>query len=393
MSITVTLILELAALLGHAMLCITCVNWLHSTGWNRRLLDVLVDGLLGVLVFLPSVGLWWFFREGIVPFGTQPLEVLPTVAQIYFWFCTVFCLVGVTVWSVKRSRQRPPSQLLSTRTTSLDLREIGQPARGEANGLTSLLVRLPSNQMLRPNLVEYEVAIPRLPKELDGLVVTHFTDLHFGDHVSPAYFEEMIKLSNRYQPDFVMLTGDLLDRNEMIPRLAETFDQLEAKVGRYFVLGNHDRIFDHRRLRRSLSQVGLIDLGGCCESVMVRGQRIFIAGNEAPWFVPSGDFDACDVDEADRPLRVALSHSPDQIDWAVAKGVDLMLSGHLHGGQICLPWIGPIRSPSRYGFEYIGGIYYREPTLLCVSRGTSAQFPFRWNCPPELVKLILRSPF
>ena len=72
--------------------------------------------------------------------------------------------------------------------------------------------------------------------------------------------------------------------------------------------------------------------------------------------------------------------------------VDLMLSGHNHGGQVVLPGIGPVYAPSRFGVRYIGGVYWENPTLLHVTRGISGQYPLRLNCRPELTKLILRSP-
>lgn len=397
MSTTVILVIELIALVGHAIFWIACVNRIHSTHFPPKLINFGANGAYVVLFFLPGLATWWFFREGIVPFGERPFDMLPSLALVYLWFCTILCLFSTLVWTVQRLKQRPPVQLLSTRVSQFDLREIGQPAFDEASWISRLLVRMPFNEMLRPKLIEYEVLLPRLPKELDGFVITHFTDMHANGQISWRYFQEMVELSNRQQPDLVAVTGDFIERTSMARQVAETLSQLRASVGRYFVLGNHDRIIDYKHLRRCLSQVGLTDLSGYCEPLVVRGQKILIAGNEAPWFVPSGDINACytaikqDLAEGEYPLRIVLAHSPDQIDWAVAKDVDLMIAGHLHGGQICLPWIGPLRSPSRYGFKYIGGVYYREPTLLCVSRGISAQFPFRWNCPPELVKLVLRS--
>ncbi|MBC7856123.1 MAG: hypothetical protein IAF94_22055 [Pirellulaceae bacterium] len=84
-----------------------------------------------------------------------------------------------------------------------------------------------------------------------------------------------------------------------------------------------------------------------------------------------------------------LSHSPDQLPWARANNFDLMLAGHTHGGQIRLPLIGALISPSKFGFRYAGGLYFEEPTLLHVSRGLCGDHPIRLNCPPELPLLKL----
>ncbi len=91
-------------------------------------------------------------------------------------------------------------------------------------------------------------------------------------------------------------------------------------------------------------------------------------------------------------FRLLLSHTPDHFAWARAHGVDLMLSGHNHGGQIVLPVIGPVFAPSRYGVRYAAGAFWSEPTLLYVSRGLSGRHPLRLNCPPELTRIVLESP-
>src|SRR5262249_32468011 len=90
------------------------------------------------------------------------------------------------------------------------------------------------------------------------------------------------------------------------------------------------------------------------------------------------------------PLRVLLAHTPDRYAWARARGFDLMLAGHTHGGQICFPVIGPTVCPSLYGTKYASGFFHERPTLLHVNRGTASLFPLRINCPPELSKLVLR---
>ena len=89
-------------------------------------------------------------------------------------------------------------------------------------------------------------------------------------------------------------------------------------------------------------------------------------------------------------MRILLSHTPDQIEWAQNADVDLMLAGHTHGGQIRLPIVGVSFCPSRFGSRYASGTFYREPTVMHVSRGLAGTRPIRINCPPELTKLVLR---
>jgi predicted MPP superfamily phosphohydrolase len=114
-----------------------------------------------------------------------------------------------------------------------------------------------------------------------------------------------------------------------------------------------------------------------------------VAGNELPWF---GEAPLMPRSNLNTPrFRILLSHSPDQLSLAKAQGFDLMLAGHNHGGQIRLPFIGALITPSLYGCRYAGGLYDEPPTLLHVSRGLCGVHPIRLNCSPELALLILKA--
>jgi predicted MPP superfamily phosphohydrolase len=117
-----------------------------------------------------------------------------------------------------------------------------------------------------------------------------------------------------------------------------------------------------------------------------RGRRLVLGGTEVPWMGTHPDFSS-----APDAFRLLLSHTPDHLEWARQQQADLMLSGHNHGGQVVLPVIGPVYSPSRFGVQYAAGAFWSEPTLLYVSRGVSGRHPLRWNCRPEVTKLVLRA--
>lgn len=113
-----------------------------------------------------------------------------------------------------------------------------------------------------------------------------------------------------------------------------------------------------------------------------------IAGNEMPWIGPPPSEP---LPPGPAALRVALIHSPDQLPWARRLGFQLALAGHTHGGQVRLPGVGAVLTPSRNGTRYACGVFYERPTALHVSRGISALHPVRFGCRPELTRLILRS--
>jgi len=147
------------------------------------------------------------------------------------------------------------------------------------------------------------------------------------------------------------------------------------------------------RLTAALDAAGLVRLGR--REIEIGGRRLVLVGNELPWFpldaaVHASENSATTAVHAGA-LRVLLSHSPDQFAWAGRRGFDLMLAGHTHGGQIRLPLVGPLLAPSLHGVRYAGGTFHEGPTVMHVSRGLSCLHTLRWNCPPELALLVLRS--
>jgi predicted MPP superfamily phosphohydrolase len=125
----------------------------------------------------------------------------------------------------------------------------------------------------------------------------------------------------------------------------------------------------------------------------IRGESLLLAGNELPWIAPAADLSRTGPPLAEGgAARILLAHTPDQIEWARAFDIDLMLCGHTHGGQIRLPWVGAIFAPSRQGVKFDCGVFEFMPTVLHVTRGIAGKLPLRWNCAPEIVLLTLRSP-
>jgi hypothetical protein len=266
-----------------------------------------------------------------------------------------------------------------------------------------LLSRLPGNQILEMHVHEKELAIPRLTPAHDGLRIAHLSDLHMSGRITKAYFEQVVDEVNRARPDLIALTGDIVERPECLQWIPDTLSRLRAPHGVYYVLGNHDRRVDCRHLSSVLADAGLVHLGGRCHQIVAREATLILAGNELPWFKPAPSVErrAEGGEPADfsgpplsalrpQPLRILLAHTPDQFRWAQRHEFDLMLAGHNHGGQVCLPLIGPILSPSRHGVRYAAGVFRCGSTVMHVSRGTSGLTPIRFNCPPEIAILTLR---
>ncbi len=375
--------LILLALVGHASLWVAVINRLHATaviGRSRALMTV--ASFAGLLSIPLACGIY-FLREGLPAFRPRGASPLLLAGLAYSALCWLVLAMTAAAWTRRQFLRRPPHGLRYHRT------RVVRPGKGDRH---HFLARLPGNQILDLDLSEWTVELPRLPAALDRLSLVHLADLHVTGRIGKSYFLEVVQLANELQPDLACVTGDLIDKPDCAGWLAEILGKLEARFGVYFVLGNHDLDFGGAMIRRLLTAAGLVDLGGRWIEVSVRGQRLVLAGNELPWFPPAPDLSRAPPPPPDGPLRIVLAHSPDQVTWAQSAGVDLLLAGHTHGGQIRLPLVGPIFTPSRWGVEYASGLFYAAPTTMHVSRGISAEFPVRLACPPEMAYLVLRSP-
>lgn len=209
-----------------------------------------------------------------------------------------------------------------------------------------------------------------------------------------------MRRTNELQPDLLVLTGDFISRGPL-PRsfsrrkIDDCADLLSGLTcaQRFAVLGNHDAGVDADRIAFVLRERGLPVLNDSFLPIERGGGRLWLCGARDPAVL------GCDPEEAiparpDGPV-VLLAHEPDFAD-ILARNVrfpvvDLMLSGHSHGGQVRLPFLGPLVLPP-LGQKYVAGHYRIGPMQLYVNRGIgTVGLPFRLNCPPEITEFTLRS--
>jgi predicted MPP superfamily phosphohydrolase len=384
-------LLAALAVFGHWSISIFAINRIHSTALPYRLMK-LIDliwygflfavpiGVFALLLFLPEYR-WW---------ANQP--TLRSLGALYVVLCWSAVPCTLVVWLRHLLHADTTTRLVEEQTAVIDVvSRLGKSPSGSLT--TSLLSRLPTNQVFQLAIHQKTLRLPRLDPRLDGLTITHLSDLHFTGRVTRGFYDVIVQEANAFDSDLVVISGDVIDKPKCLPWIAEVLGKLSSRSGVYFVLGNHDlRLRDELGLRREIVRHGLVDLGGRYETREIRNALVLLAGNELPWFAPAADMSQMAGELKRRhPLRIAVSHSPDQFGWARTHDFDLMLAGHTHGGQIRLPVIGPIFSPSRYGVRYASGTFFRAPTLMHVSRGLSGTRPLRFNCRPELTQLVLRS--
>jgi predicted MPP superfamily phosphohydrolase len=370
---------------GHTELMVTLINRIESLPIPRRVLRSLraLEDL--VVVAFPIVAVICVGLGGAGVLRGGAWTDLSAAWIVYFSLCAAGC-IGLVMSTLRWLVLRPPVLQLSNHSRTVDVAQtLGYQPVGR--GLVRVLARLPRNEIFHVQVSDKRYALPRVPAAWGELSILHLTDTHFTGKIDRPFFDEVAKLAAQMQPDVIVFTGDLLDDISLLPWLTATIGRLKAPLGCYYVLGNHDWFYGADEVRAEFDRCGWQNAAGRVIRVEHRGGALEIGGSELPWmgrhpqFAPPSD-----------AFRLLLSHTPDHFAWARRQRVDLMLAGHNHGGQIVLPVVGPVFGPSRHGVRYAGGAFWSDPTLLYVSRGVSGRRPLRFNCPPELTRLILTPP-
>ncbi len=383
-------VLTALLVLGHIAACIFFINRLHATALPYVLMKFIDVLWYPTLFGVPALLLYCLLIDIPAEIAQQPW--LQLLAWLYGGLCLLATLAIAPAWVRHLTDSGTTSRLTSNDTRRIDVAQQLQQ-RPAGNWRTDFASRIPTNQVFELHVEQKTLRMPRLSPALDGLTISHLSDLHFTGQITRPYFELVMEETNALNSDLIVISGDIIDKMACFAWLRGLLGQLRSRYGCFFVLGNHDlRIRNELRLRTELVDNGLIDLGGRWQTIEIHGQPILLAGNELPWFAPAADLKSCPrPPRHGRLLRIAVAHSPDQYPWAQSYDFDLLLAGHTHGGQIRFPVIGPVFSPSRFGVKYCAGTFYEDPTLMHVSRGISGTRPLRFNCPPEITKLTLRA--
>jgi predicted MPP superfamily phosphohydrolase len=241
-------------------------------------------------------------------------------------------------------------------------------------------------------ITRWEVPLPRLPGELDGLRIALISDIHVNPSRRDDYVARTLDAVAGLDAEAIMFTGDLLSGPpDRLSEYLDVFRQVNAPRGKYAVLGNHDMWCGRSGAATAfLREAQWQMLRNQNAPLPETGGRTWIAGVDDP-VTENEDLDAALTGVPDDAVCVLLSHTPDLIEPAAAAGVDLMLAGHTHGGQVVLPFVGPPVVPSKYGARYAWGLFDHQGTRMAVTRGVGMIAPrIRFRCRPEIVLLTLR---
>lgn len=249
-----------------------------------------------------------------------------------------------------------------------------------------------------------DVHLRGLPAAFDGMRVAQLSDIHLDQFTEPFFLRDAVDRINQLQPDAVFLTGDFVTNGVLSKKFAvgaawqcaNILNELQCRK-RYAVLGNHDVLVGAKDVTAALTDNGIAVLNNTHLPIERNGGRFWLAGLDDPLCGQPNPELA--IPESIRNLPdepvVVLCHAPDYADTLIehpaGKGIDLMLSGHTHGGQIRLPLVGALELPP-LGRKYIEGAFRVGGMQLYVNRGIGAVgLPFRFDCPPEITLITLRA--
>ncbi|MBT4695118.1 MAG: hypothetical protein HOB73_17410 [Planctomycetaceae bacterium] len=385
-------LIYIAAMLGHIAICTIAMNRLQGSGITHRWERVIKKFIyLGAFIggVYPAIA-WISYQpdqDGSVlgaPIVLVSSQVLSGVGYYAVVIAVLVVTGGLRVLHVWRDRCESRWSLL--RRCCIDVQAVVE-IHSVSAGSVLCWSRFGWNEVQKLEVNVKSILMERLPAALNGMTITHFSDLHLTGMLGKAYFEFLMERVVSLNSDLVVVTGDIIDNPESLPWIEDLFSIIANQGNVYYVLGNHDiRHQSSDIVRQAMARAGCIDLGGKSVVREVQGYRVLLSGNEQPWIGNAPDIPAGKVD-----LRLAVVHTPDLFGWGQNHGFDLMLAGHAHGGQIRVPFVGPIVTPSLYGVRYASGVFYQRETTLHVTRGISGLQPIRYRCLPELTQLQLET--
>ncbi|MCI7169611.1 metallophosphoesterase [bacterium] len=245
------------------------------------------------------------------------------------------------------------------------------------------------------------VSSNRIPTAFNGFLIAQVSDLHnavFGENNA-----ELLQILSECKPNIIVVTGDLVDAEHTDIDVALDFAKEAAQIaGTYYVTGNHEgSLSQYDELKTGLESMGVVVLEDASMQLEYNGEKVTLIGLSDPSFTLKGNMLGEVPAMVDTKLRgligdkddytILLSHRPELFETYVNCGVDLVLSGHAHGGQFRLPFIGGLVAPNQGLFpKYDAGLYTKGDTNMIVCRGLgNSIIPIRFNNRPEIVLLEL----
>ena len=248
----------------------------------------------------------------------------------------------------------------------------------------------------------YTISSDRLPGAFDGYRIAHVSDLHNAEMGKDN--EKLLDMLREAKPDIIAITGDLIDSRNTDIDIALQFTKAAMEIAPcYYVTGNHEaRLSEFDKLKEGMIELGVVVLEDGRIKLEQSGETISLLGVNDPSFQTDylfGDSETVmqsklhEITNQEDTYTILLSHRPELFEVYTESKVDLVLSGHAHGGQFRLPFVGGLVAPNQGLFpKYDAGLYTEENTNMVVSKGIgNSILPFRFNNRPEVILIELQS--
>ncbi len=243
-----------------------------------------------------------------------------------------------------------------------------------------------------------DLRLPRLSEAFSVFRLVQISDIHIGGWMNPERLRRVVRQVLDLSPDLAVITGDFVIGHvyddwarQALTDLILELSPLTAQTRTLGVLGNHDHWVNADAVRAALASCGVLDISNRVHTITREGEHIHIAGVDDVW---DGDPRLNEVlaQIPERGAAILLAHEPDFADLSAVSGrFDLQLSGHTHGGQVVLPFVGPPVLP-HMGHKYPSGLYRVGQMWQYTNRGVGmARLQVRLNCRPEITVFTLEA--
>jgi predicted MPP superfamily phosphohydrolase len=241
-------------------------------------------------------------------------------------------------------------------------------------------------------ITHHRIRIDHLPEAFRGFRIVQLTDIHHGVFLPGPMLRHVVSLANSLEPDLIVVTGDFVTYSSAyIEPVAQILSELRSRHGTYAVLGNHDFRVGANEITDSLEHNGIAVLRNSHVRLRRKGQSLYLAGIDDLLY--EADLGRALKGIPQKASTILLSHNPGIIGAASQAGVQLVLSGHTHGGQVNIPFLGNIWGRSKEQLRFKVGWGHLGKTQIYVSRGIGTiVVPLRYRCPAEIAQLLLEPP-
>jgi len=247
------------------------------------------------------------------------------------------------------------------------------------------------------DVTHVRLALPRLPAAFSGFRMAQISDLHFGSWMTREHFQPVLDVLYAEKPDLLAITGDFVYgasqvAGDELDTVRADFTALARRFPTFAIMGNHDYWTDVDLVRGFLRTTGVRELANDVHLIEANGQRLYLCGVDDIW-EKKFDLQAVTKKLPDAAgCAILMAHEPDFAEQSAQTGrFDLQISGHSHGGQVILPFIGPPILPW-LGHKYPLGLYQVGEMYQYTNRGLGMINPtVRFNCRPEITIFTLES--